>query len=136
LVAEGFSYLSNNAGRMDYLGYRRLGWPTTSSLVESLVGKVNGRVKSKQKYWKRHGSLKGPRRPASAGSVPERGWPIAALLRSASWQFLPPTVSLIDGFIRKGVHGLNGYDLSGKAVGAAVPKDTDDRKPGSKRKAI
>ena len=53
VVAEGLSYLSNNASRMDYPRYRRLGLPTTSSLVESLVGDVNGRVKSKQKYWNR-----------------------------------------------------------------------------------
>lgn len=53
VVAEGLSYLSHNAARMDYPRYRRLGLPTTSSLVESLVGDVNGRVKSKQKYWNR-----------------------------------------------------------------------------------
>ena len=53
VVAEGLSYLSSNAARMDYPRYRRLGLPTTSSLVESLVGDVNGRVKSKQKYWNR-----------------------------------------------------------------------------------
>jgi hypothetical protein len=53
VVAEALSYLSNNAARMDYPRYRRLGLPTTSSLVESLVGDVNGRVKSKQKYWNR-----------------------------------------------------------------------------------
>jgi hypothetical protein len=55
VVAEGLSYLSNNAARMDYPRYRRLGLPTTSSLVESLVGDVNGRVKSKQKDWNRPG---------------------------------------------------------------------------------
>jgi hypothetical protein len=43
------------AARMDYPRYRRLGLPTTSSLVESLVGDINGRVKSKQKYWNRPG---------------------------------------------------------------------------------
>jgi hypothetical protein len=55
VVAEGLSYLSNNASRMDYPRYRRLGLPVTSSLVESLVGDINGRVKSKQKYWNRPG---------------------------------------------------------------------------------
>jgi hypothetical protein len=55
VVAEALSYLSHNAPRMDYPRYRRLGLPTTSSLVESLVGDVNGRVKSKQKYWNRPG---------------------------------------------------------------------------------
>jgi hypothetical protein len=47
------SYLRNNQGRMAYPRYRREGLPTTSSLVESLVGEVNARVKSKQKYWTR-----------------------------------------------------------------------------------
>jgi hypothetical protein len=55
VVADGLSYLSNNASRMDCPRYRRLGLPTTSSLVESLVGDINGRVKSKQKYWNRPG---------------------------------------------------------------------------------
>jgi hypothetical protein len=52
-VAEARSYLTNNEKRMDYPRYRREGLPTTSSLVESLVGEFNARVKSKQKYWKR-----------------------------------------------------------------------------------
>jgi hypothetical protein len=52
-VAEGLSYLTNNAARMDYPRYRREGLPITSSLVESLVGEFNARVKSKQKYWDR-----------------------------------------------------------------------------------
>ncbi|HEY1186621.1 MAG TPA: hypothetical protein VGE74_03140 [Gemmata sp.] len=38
---------------MDYPRYRREGLPTTSSLVESLVGKFNARVKGKQKHWNR-----------------------------------------------------------------------------------
>ncbi len=53
LVAEARSYLTNNQTRMDYPRYRQLGLPTTSSLVESLVGEINARVKSKQKYWNR-----------------------------------------------------------------------------------
>jgi hypothetical protein len=53
LVAEARSYLTNNQTRMDYPRYRREGLPTTSSLVESLVGEFNARVKSKQKYWTR-----------------------------------------------------------------------------------
>jgi hypothetical protein len=55
LVAEALSYLQNNQSRMDYPSYRRQGLPVTSSLVESLVGEVNDRVKSKQKYWNRPG---------------------------------------------------------------------------------
>ena len=52
-VAEALSYFGNNAPRMKYPEYRRAGLPSTSSLVESLVGEVNARVKSKQKYWNR-----------------------------------------------------------------------------------
>jgi hypothetical protein len=52
-VAEALSYLGHNQERMHYPEYRRAGLPTTSSLVESLVGQVNARVKSKQKYWNR-----------------------------------------------------------------------------------
>jgi hypothetical protein len=52
-VAEALSYFGNNAPRMKYPEYRQAGLPVTSSLVESLVGEVNARVKSKQKYWNR-----------------------------------------------------------------------------------
>jgi hypothetical protein len=52
-VAEALSYFVNNAPRMKYPEYRRAGLPTTSSLVESLVGEVNARVKGQQKYWDR-----------------------------------------------------------------------------------
>lgn len=53
VVAEALSYFGNNASRMKYPEYRQAGLPVTSSLVESLVGEVNARVKSKQKYWGR-----------------------------------------------------------------------------------
>jgi hypothetical protein len=53
LVAEALSYLRNNESRMDYPRYRQAGLPITSSLVESLVGEFNARVKSTQKYWNR-----------------------------------------------------------------------------------
>lgn len=52
-VAEALSYFGHNRERMKYPEYRRAGLPTTSSLVESLVGEVNARVKSQQKYWDR-----------------------------------------------------------------------------------
>jgi len=55
VVAEALSYLRNNVERMDYPRYRREGLPTTSSLVESLVGEFNARVKGKQKFWNRPG---------------------------------------------------------------------------------
>ena len=53
VLAETLSYLRNNRTRMDYPRYRREGLPTTSSLVESLVGEFNARVKSKHKHWNR-----------------------------------------------------------------------------------
>jgi hypothetical protein len=53
LVAEALNYLSNNQERMDYPRYRKEGLPITSSLAESLVGEVNARVKSEQKYFNR-----------------------------------------------------------------------------------
>jgi hypothetical protein len=53
VLAETLTYLRNNAKRMDYPRYRREGLPTTSSLVESLVGEFNARVKGKQKFWNR-----------------------------------------------------------------------------------
>jgi hypothetical protein len=53
LVAEAVSYLRNNAGRMDYPRYRRQGLPVTSSLVESLVGEFNARVKGPGTFWNR-----------------------------------------------------------------------------------
>lgn len=57
LVSEARSYLRNNQTRMDYPRYRCAGLPTTSSLVESLVGEVNARVKDKRKHWTRpHGA--------------------------------------------------------------------------------
>ncbi len=53
IIAETLHYLGENRERMKYPRYRKAGLPTTSSLVESLVGEVNARVKSKQKYWNR-----------------------------------------------------------------------------------
>jgi len=53
LLAETLTYLRNNRSRMDYPRYRRAGLPVTSSLVESLVGEFNARVKGKDKHWNR-----------------------------------------------------------------------------------
>ena len=53
VLAEVVGYLANNRSRMDYPRYRRAGLPVTSSLVESLVGEFNGRVKGRDKYWNR-----------------------------------------------------------------------------------
>ena len=52
-VQDAARYLSNNQGRMDYPRYRRQGLPVTSSLVESLVGEFNARLKGTNKYWNR-----------------------------------------------------------------------------------
>jgi hypothetical protein len=53
VLAEALSYLRNNRRRMDYPRYRQEGLPVTSSLVESLVGEFNARVKGRDKYWNR-----------------------------------------------------------------------------------
>lgn len=53
VLRESLVYLDNNASRMDYPRYRREGLPTTSSLVESLVGQFNARVKDRRKFWNR-----------------------------------------------------------------------------------
>jgi hypothetical protein len=53
LVAEALRYLGNNQQRMDYPRYRQEGLPITSSLVESLVGEFNARVKAPNKFWNR-----------------------------------------------------------------------------------
>ena len=53
VVFTSLGYLRNNQTRMDYPRYRRLGLPVTSSLVESLVGEFNARVKGRDKWWNR-----------------------------------------------------------------------------------
>jgi hypothetical protein len=44
-------YYENHACRMDYPSYRCLGFPLTSSLMESMVKQVSRRVKGTEKYW-------------------------------------------------------------------------------------
>jgi hypothetical protein len=44
-------YLRDNAGRMDYPLYRRLGLPVSSAAVESLIKQFNQRVKGTEKFW-------------------------------------------------------------------------------------
>ncbi len=53
VVRQALVYLRNNEARMDYARYRRAGLPVTSSLVESLVGEFNQRVKGPQQHWNR-----------------------------------------------------------------------------------
>jgi len=51
IVAGTLSYVGQNAGRMDYPRYRRLGLPVTSAAVESLVKQFNQRIKGSEKFW-------------------------------------------------------------------------------------
>lgn len=50
-IQRGLTYLTNNAERVDYPRYRRLGLPVTSTLMESLVKEFNLRVKGTEKFW-------------------------------------------------------------------------------------
>jgi hypothetical protein len=45
------TYLTNNAGRMDYPAYRCQGLPVTTATVESLIKEFNYRVKGTEKFW-------------------------------------------------------------------------------------
>lgn len=47
------NYVRQNASRMDYPRYRRLGLPVSSSMVESLIKQFNQRVKGTEKFWVR-----------------------------------------------------------------------------------
>lgn len=49
-------YYENHVRRMNYPSYRRLGFPLTSSLMESTVKQVSRRVKGSEKYWSSPGS--------------------------------------------------------------------------------
>jgi hypothetical protein len=51
VLRKAINYLENNASRMDYPRYRRLGLPVTSAAVESLIKEVNYRVKGSEKFW-------------------------------------------------------------------------------------
>ena len=55
IVSKAVTYLTNNASRMDYPKYRKLGLPVTSSMVESLIKEINYRVKGSEKAWERSG---------------------------------------------------------------------------------
>ena len=51
VLARVLAYVRDNAGRMDYPLYRRLGLPVSSAAVESLVKQFNQRVKGTEKFW-------------------------------------------------------------------------------------
>jgi hypothetical protein len=56
VLAEVAGYAGNNAGRMNYPEYRRLGLPISSAAVESAIKQVNQRVKGTEKFWLRGGA--------------------------------------------------------------------------------
>jgi hypothetical protein len=56
LVFEALRYLRNNAERMRYDEYRRLGLPIMTSAVESMIKQINRRVKGSEKFWSEPGA--------------------------------------------------------------------------------
>lgn len=51
IVADAFTYLTNNQERMNYPTYRQAGLPVTTAWVESLVKEMNYRVKGTEMFW-------------------------------------------------------------------------------------
>jgi len=51
LVAEALTYLQNHKDKMRYDAYRCQGLPITSSHMESLMKRINQRVKGTEKFW-------------------------------------------------------------------------------------
>lgn len=56
VAAEAVTYVTNNLSRMDYPRYRKLGLPTSSAPVESLIKQFNRRVKGSEKFWLKGGA--------------------------------------------------------------------------------
>jgi hypothetical protein len=56
LVFEALRYLRNNAARMRYDEYRREGLPIMTSAVESVIKRINQRVKGSEKFWSEPGA--------------------------------------------------------------------------------
>ncbi len=56
LVFEALRYLRNNADRMRYDDYRRMGLPIMTSAVESMIKQINRRVKGSEKFWSEPGA--------------------------------------------------------------------------------
>jgi hypothetical protein len=56
LVFEALRYLKNNAARMRYDDYRRAGLPIMTSAVESVIKRINQRVKGSEKFWSEPGA--------------------------------------------------------------------------------
>lgn len=53
IIKKTATYLTNNRERMDYPTYRRLGLPTSTSMIESMIKEMNYRVKGTEKFWNR-----------------------------------------------------------------------------------
>ncbi len=92
LVAETLNYLRNNQERMAYPRYRQTGLPVTSSLVESLVGEFNARLKAGRSDWDRLAG-DGGEAMLQLRRGPQRGRPPGTPLRPTPRQPLPPTLS-------------------------------------------
>jgi len=56
LVFEALRYLKTNAERMRYDEYRRQGLPIMTSAVESVIKRINQRVKGSEKFWSEPGA--------------------------------------------------------------------------------
>lgn len=56
LVSDALRYLRNNADRMRYDEYRRAGLPIMTSAVESVIKRINQRVKGSEKFWSEPGA--------------------------------------------------------------------------------
>jgi len=50
-IRRAITYLTNNAERMKYKGYRLAGLPITTSPVESTQKQINQRIKGTEKFW-------------------------------------------------------------------------------------
>lgn len=55
IVADTLTYLTNQPSRRNDPAYRRLGWPMTSSHIESTVKQISRRVKGSEKFWTEEG---------------------------------------------------------------------------------
>jgi len=51
-LGESRGYLHNNRHRMYYDEYRRRGLPITTALMESMIKRINRRVKGTEKFWR------------------------------------------------------------------------------------
>jgi hypothetical protein len=56
LVSEALRYLRNNVDRMRYDEYRQRGLPIMTSAVESVIKRINQRVKGSEKFWSEPGA--------------------------------------------------------------------------------